>query len=531
MKVEDEFIRSIGNEACTIHPIEGIHEKLCLIENEVLIKTIITDAHALSESDKLGFRLREGTTNPDVTVPESFIPKTKSQSNLLKEHGTHSVIYVKEFQKPAEYCALSLECDHAFTMEFVKSANKEETLTGANLALLLNGNALTLEELQFPGECDPEMMIPMGIVYKIHGRRTAEHFVAGKLMRITETTWQFYINDSMGIRKNKGDNLDSLRPWVHVTTEMANRPYDDEKMPDYLKLEIAFVLYMEKEIFRVMSMLYTQDDIASFETKHVLSHQMNGCPVEVTALLLSQLDWRMFILKSGIYCHVGPYLPSTVGEATVHSIRHYPDVWAQNVLMLLGLKWCGLDENLEDLFELLEEHVLVNDNEGETVKYSRATAEGFDVIFDNLFLLVSGFTEGRFNGERVKHRSFCGTQKNIWYDKIDMTSQVANLSFTQFVFTSVRLVEHVFFDPDDITLACALRKIFDLGKCRADSILLYPDQLITVENEHACLKLRNINKREPGFFVSLARNRFLLVSWLPFRNCQWRSRFGKHIRQ
>ena len=98
---------SFGNEACTIHPIEGIHEKLCLIENEVLIKTIITDAHALSEPDKLGFRVREGTTNPDIRVPESFIPKTKSKLDSLRQYGTRSVIYVKEFQKPAEYRALS----------------------------------------------------------------------------------------------------------------------------------------------------------------------------------------------------------------------------------------------------------------------------------------------------------------------------------------------------------------------------------------------------------------------------------------
>jgi len=212
-----------------------------------------------------------------------------------------------------EYCAISMLSDAVFTAEFVKPANEEEKLIGANLALLLNGTALTLKELQFPGECDlDEMMIPMGIVWKVHGRRTAEHFVAGKLMRITETTWQFYINDGMGIRKNKADKLGLLRPWVHVTTEMANRPYDDQTMPDYSKLEIAFLLYMPKSIFQAMSMLYTQDDIANFETKHVLSHQMNGCPVEVTALLLSQLDWRMFILKSGIHCHVGPYLPSTV---------------------------------------------------------------------------------------------------------------------------------------------------------------------------------------------------------------------------
>ena len=186
MEVENESILLIGNESCTINPIEGIHQKLCLIENEV-VKTIITEADALSKPDKLGLRMREGTTNPNITVPESLIPKTKSKLQSLTEHGTCSVIFVKEFQKPG-YCASSLECDHAFTMEFVKSANEEEKLTGANLALLLNGNALTLEDLQFPD--GPEMMIPMGIVYKIHGRGTAEHFVGGKLMRIAETTWQ-----------------------------------------------------------------------------------------------------------------------------------------------------------------------------------------------------------------------------------------------------------------------------------------------------------------------------------------------------
>jgi hypothetical protein len=183
LEAENEYILSIGNEPCTFNPIEGIHQKLCQIENEV-VKTIITEADALS---KLGLRVWEGATNPNIMVPESLIPKTKSKLQSLTENGRCSVIFAKEFQKPMEYCAISMLSDAVFTAEFVKPANEEEKLIGANLALLLNGTALTLKELQFPGECDlDEMMIPMGIVWKVHGRRTAEHFVAGKLMRITE---------------------------------------------------------------------------------------------------------------------------------------------------------------------------------------------------------------------------------------------------------------------------------------------------------------------------------------------------------
>ena len=521
-----KLMSSIGNGTCTINPIADIHDNLplCLIADDVVRATIAV-AHELSHPDNLDLSVRQAT-NPNVMVPESLLVKMKSPFRQREEFETSTLMHIKEFQKAASYKAISMLDDHEWTTQLSKCATEEED---ADLRQLLKGTPLTLEELQFQRKCDGEMcmLIPFGAVYKIHGFGTAEHFVAGKLLRMSETEWVYYLNDSMGIRKNKGDPVGIRRPWVRVTTEMATRQYNDPKMPNYSKLEIAFVVYMKKDTFNVMSRLQAQGDIENFGTAHILSHQQNGCPVEVVTLLLSQLDWRMFLNKSGIQCHVGPYLPPTVGETTAahsrDSIRYYPLAWAQRVLRTIGDQWFDMDDALNDFFELMEEHVLVYDREGKVVKYSRSRTEGFDFVLDHLFFLVSGFNVGVINGERVEYRGLCGKYKNNWYAKFDMTSGLANVVFAQFVLVVVRLLEFVFDDLNDNSLESVLGNILELGRRRTDSILatmnIVGPEKNSVEIEQACLNVISTNLNQcPSFdwlatvFFSFLGFRFVIVN-------------------
>jgi len=222
LQVEKEFLLSIGNEPCTIDPIEEIRLKLCAtVIDDVVLQTTITAADALCSQSDINSWV--DLTNPNPTVADSFIPKTKSELLGLKEFDTSSFFHIKEFHKPPEYVATSLFNDHAFTLQCQKRPNEVvEELTGADLTRLLSGTPLTLEDLRFSGNCDGEM-IPMGFAYKMHGCETAEHFVGGKLLRISQTQWMYYLNDGMGIRKNKGDRLGPRRPWVRVTTEIRSR--------------------------------------------------------------------------------------------------------------------------------------------------------------------------------------------------------------------------------------------------------------------------------------------------------------------
>jgi hypothetical protein len=95
LQVEKEFLLSIGNEPCTIDPIEEIRLKLCAtVIDDVVLQTTITAADALCSQSDINSWV--DLTNPNPTVADSFIPKTKSELLGLKEFDTSSFFHIKE---------------------------------------------------------------------------------------------------------------------------------------------------------------------------------------------------------------------------------------------------------------------------------------------------------------------------------------------------------------------------------------------------------------------------------------------------
>ena len=470
LRIEEDFLSSIGKKTCVIDPIADIFPKKDFIENRVCVDTII-NAHTLSHPENLGMCVqREALTNLNPTMRDCFLDITESKHRRCVDEGCNTILNIMEYTQADTYVATSMHGDHSLARQMYRKPSTNQA--SPNLALLTSGTEFTLDQLVCYRVVDDEKMAPIGVIYKINNRTTAVHFSAGKVIPVGEGKYAYYLNDSMGILTNKGDEADTQRPWVRLTSEMANRPYSDPTMPPLSKLEIAFVLYMKISVFEVMAVLLDPSDHEKMKTAHILTHQKNGCPVEVVALLLSQLDWRLVIFKSGIQSHVGPYLGAM--PSTLHSCHDFPMVEAQNILLVLADEWRELDGALERLFQLMENHVLVY-NKGQLVKYSRERVEGPDVILDNLFLLASGYAVGLdANGELVEYRSFCGTIENNWYAKIDTESQISNVIFTQFVLVTSRVLELVFCEPcnsDDNTLENELANTMELGRQRADAIL------------------------------------------------------------
>ena len=71
------------------------------------------------------------------------------------------------------------------------------------------------------------------------------HFIAGKVMRLQNDMFAYYLQDANDFRGHKDDAPKEIRPWVLVTNDIAQRRYDDPTMPRLAKLEVDHVIFME----------------------------------------------------------------------------------------------------------------------------------------------------------------------------------------------------------------------------------------------------------------------------------------------